>query len=197
MMNVITLDKPEFESACDELAVKIAETGNVTALIGVRAGGATVAKLVFNYLQQQEKKLEYYEAGAARYATAAKNSHGIKGIFKYIPVVFLDWLRIAEHYIVNLRMKLSAEAERSVCLDDGLVDYLNGLKHGRLFIIDDAIDSGATVKVLRDEIKLIKPDLEVKVAVLVVTQKKPLVTPDVCLYRNVLLRFPWSSDFKP
>ena len=195
-MNVITLNKPEFESACDALAVKIAETGDVKALIGVRTGGATVAKLVFNYLQQQGKKLEYYEAGAARYATAAKNSHGIKNAFKFIPVVFLDWLRIAEHYIVNLRMKLSEDAERSVCLDDRLVDYLNSLEDGRLFIIDDAIDSGATVKVLRDEIKLIKPGLEVKVAVLVVTQKKPLVTPDVCIYRNVLLRFPWSSDFK-
>lgn len=196
-MNVITLNKPEFESACDALAVKIAETGDIKALIGVRTGGATVAKLVFNYLQQQGGRLEYYEAGAARYATAAKNSHGIKKVFKYIPVVFLDWLRIAEHYIVNLRMKLSEEAERSVRLDDRLVDYLNGLEDGRLFIIDDAIDSGATVKVLRDEIKLINPGLEVKVAVLVVTQKKPLVTPDVSLYQNVLLRFPWSSDFKP
>ena len=197
MMTVITLNKPEFENACYALAVKIAETDDVKALIGVRTGGATVAKLVFSYLQQQGKQLEYYEAGAARYATAAKNTHGIKNTFKYIPAVFLDWLRIAEHYIVSLRMRLSEEAERSVCLDGRLIDYLDDLEDGRLFIIDDAIDSGATVKILRDEIKLIKPGLEVKVAVLVVTQKKPLVTPDVCLYQNVLLRFPWSSDYKP
>ena len=196
MMNVITLNEAEFNRACDSLAIKIAEVGDTAALIGVRAGGAMVAEKVFVYLQKQGIHLEYYEVGASRYATAAKNSYGIKSSFKYIPVFILDWLRIIEHYIVNLRMKLSEEVERSVCLDDKLVDYLAGLDAGRLIIIDDAIDSGATVKALIDKINLINPELEVKVAVLVVTQKKPLVSPDVCLYQNVLIRFPWSSDFK-
>lgn len=195
-MKVITLDESEFEKACDSLAIKIAETGNIAALIGIRTGGATVAKLVFSRLKKQCKNIEYYEVGASRYSTVAKKSHGIKRIFKYSPMFFLDWLRIVEHYIVNLRMKLSDVVERSVRLDSGLVDYLAGLDGGRLLIIDDAIDSGATVKILIDEINLINTELVVKVAVLVVTQEKPLVLPDMCLYQNVLIRFPWSSDFK-
>ena len=195
-MNVITLDKYEFEKACNSLAIKIAETGDIAALIGVRTGGAVVARLVYSYLEKQGMNLKYYEAGASRYAAAAKNSHNIKIFFKYSPMFFLDWLRLVEHYCVNLRMKLTDDVKRSVCLDSRLVDYLANLDEGQLIIIDDAIDSGATVKILIDEIKLINPELAVNVAVLVVTQNKPLVSPDVCLYRNVLIRFPWSSDFK-
>lgn len=195
-MHVITLDESEFEKDCKSLAVKISESGDVIALIGVRTGGATVAKSIFSYLEKQGSDLEYYEAGASRYATSAKNSNGVKSFFRYVPMLFLDWLRVVEHYIVNLRMTLSDNAERSVSLDNQLVDYLANLDDGRLFIIDDAIDSGATVKTLIDEINLLNPELEVKVAVLVVTQKKPLVSPDIFLYQNVLIRFPWSSDFR-
>lgn len=195
-MNVITLNKSEFEQACDYLALKLAESGDITALIGVRSGGATVAKLVFGYFEKHGKKLEYYEAGASRYATAAKNSGSMKKLFKYLPTFFLDWLRVAEHYIVTLRMKLSDDVKRNVHLDSGLVDYLANLDAGRIIIIDDAIDSGATVKILLDEFYSINPLLEYKIAVLVVTKNVPLVYPDFYLYQDVLLRFPWSSDYK-
>ncbi|MDH5386871.1 MAG: phosphoribosyltransferase family protein [Gammaproteobacteria bacterium] len=195
-MSVITLNKSEFEQACDSLAVKLAESGDITALIGVRSGGATVAKLVFGYLEKQGGNLEYFEAGASRYATAAKKTRSIKILFKFLPRFILDWLRIVEHYIVTLRMKLSDDVERDVRLDSRLVDYLANLESGRIIIIDDAIDSGATVKILLDELCAINPLLEYKIAVLVVTKNVPLVYPDFCLYKNVLLRFPWSSDYK-
>ena len=195
-MHVVTLNKSEFEKSCSSLAVKIAENNNLIALIGVRTGGATVAKLVFNQLGKQNESLRYYEVGASRYATVAKNSYGIKKLFMYVPGFFLDWLRIIEYYIVSIRMRFFYKVDRSIQLDNGLEDYLADLDDGRLFVIDDAIDSGATVKNLLDKLHLINPLLEYKVAVLVVTQNMPLITPDVSLYKNVLLRFPWSSDYK-
>lgn len=195
-MNVITLDELEFKKACISLATKMAYTGDMIALVGIRAGGATVAKLIFDSISKQSENLKYYEVCASRYTTAAKNSHGIKSLFKYTPRIFLDWLRIIEYYFVGLRMKFPHGVERSIHLDKGIVDYLANLDAGRLFVIDDAIDSGATIKNLLDEFYLINPLLEYKVAVLVVTQKKPLVFPDVSIYQNVLLRFPWSNDYK-
>ena len=92
-MNVITLNEPEFEKACKSLAVKVAESSDVTALIGIRTGGATVARSVSSYLKKQGLAPEYYEAGASRYTTAAKNSSGVKRSFRYLPMFFLDWLR--------------------------------------------------------------------------------------------------------
>lgn len=194
-MKVVTLNEDEFKKKCILLADKMAEAGGVSALIGIRTGGATVAKLIFDYLVEENNKLQYFEAGASRYATGVKNSGGVRQIFKYFPRFLLDIFRIVEHYIVSIRMFFFSEVDRSINLDEGLVTYLGNADSGNLFIVDDAIDSGMTVEKLLAELKLINPALEFKVAVLVVTQDKPLVYPDVCLYQKVLLRFPWSSDY--
>jgi hypoxanthine phosphoribosyltransferase len=195
-MHVITLDKPEFEKACYELAEKLSSSSDVQALIGVRSGGAVVAKLVYQRLISKTIEPRYFEAGASRYATEVKNSGGVKNVFYYLPRFFLDWLRVIEHYIVTVRMQIFHDVNRSIKLDDGLVEYLTSLNEGSIFIIDDAIDSGSTINALLAEIVLINPALDYKVAVLVVTKKSPLVKPDVSIYQNVLLRFPWSGDYR-
>lgn len=193
-MKVITLDDIEFKQACFRLASKIIDKDDVVALIGVRTGGAVVARQIFDCLGKKNKELKYFEVSASRAATAAKSSYGAKKLFKFFPRVILDYMRVVEHYLVNIRMRFFHKVNRSVDCDDALIDYLKSINAGILYLIDDAIDSGATVKKLIEEFSSINSELEIRVAVLVVTQKDPLVLPDVSLYQKVLLRFPWSND---
>jgi len=195
-MHVITLNKIEFKNTCIALGNKISDTGEFTALIGIRKGGAEVAKIIFEHLGQNDVNLQYFEVEATRYTSSIKNTHGIKQLFKRIPRFFLNWLRIAEHFHVKLRMLIFHEIDRSIYIEQGLVNYLVNLNEGRLLLIDDAIDSGATIKSLLNELHSINSGLEYKVAALVVTQSRSIVLADVSLYQQVLLRFPWSSDYK-
>lgn len=195
-MKVITLNDAEFNCACINLANCIAEKGDTIALVGIKTGGAVVATTIFTHLKDEDVALKYYEVSASRSTSPVKNTDRTKKVFKFAPNVILDWLRVFEHNCVRLRMSIFHTAERSIRLSNDLVEYLAHIECGIIYIIDDAIDSGATVNNLLAELNKINPKVEYKVAVLVVTQSNPLVTPDISLYENVLLRFPWSSDYK-
>jgi hypoxanthine phosphoribosyltransferase len=193
-MKVITLNDVSFKLACSELASKIIDE-DIVALIGVRTGGAVVANQIADCIRVFNRELKLYEVSASRRMTVSKKSNHIKKILKLFPRVVLNSMRVAEYCFVNVRMRFFSDSDRSVYFDDALRSYLRNLKSGVIYLIDDAIDSGATIKQITDEFKIINSELKIRVAVLVVTQINPLVLPDVSLYRKVLLRFPWSNDF--
>ncbi len=193
-MKVITLNDVGFKLACSKLAAKIIDE-DIVALIGVRTGGAVVANQIADYIRVSNRELKLYEVSASRRMTVSKKSNHIKKTLKLFPRVVLNSMRVAECCFVNVRMRFFSNVDRSVYFDDALRSYLRDLKGGVIYLIDDAIDSGATIKQIIDEFKVINSELKIKVAVLVVTQSNPLVLPDVSLYRKVLLRFPWSNDF--
>ena len=67
----------------------------------------------------------------------------------------------------------------------------------RILIIDDAVDSGATLAATIDHIQAIAgPDAVLRTAAITVTTAAPSIEPNFMLYRYVLCRFPWSLDFK-
>lgn len=64
-----------------------------------------------------------------------------------------------------------------------------------VLIVDDAVDSGATLKAVVDKFKTVFPDKEIKTAAITVTGKKVMYYPDFCVYNNgTLIRTPWSID---
>ncbi|MCW8830986.1 MAG: phosphoribosyltransferase family protein [Gammaproteobacteria bacterium] len=195
-MKTITLNDGDFEIACNALAEKMLMSGDFSALVGVRTGGVMVANMVYNNFKKKSKNVKYFKVGASRYGTSTKNASSIKKVFKFLPESILNALRVIEYYLVRLRMKLFKNVDRTISFDKELVDYLKKTTTGKVYVIDDAIDSGATVKSILDTCRSINSFIQYKVAVLVVTQNKPIVSPDICLYENVLLRFPWSADFK-
>lgn len=66
-----------------------------------------------------------------------------------------------------------------------------------VIIIDDAIDTGATINLIKEHIEQNYPSNKVKVAVITVTTNTPIIDADYCLYHNrTLVRFPWSNDLK-
>jgi hypoxanthine phosphoribosyltransferase len=195
-MKVITLDDDGFEKACSDLASHLHDKGRFDIIIGVRTGGAVVAAKVFEKLSQSDVCIKYFEAGAERSTTATKKKGGIKAMIRSLPRLLQDFLRNMEHIIVVLTSALHFEKQRSIRLDDELRTYLATAGEGHVCVIDDAIDSGATIRALVEEIRGIAPEIVITIAVLVVTLRAPVVRPDVSVFENVLIRFPWAVDAK-
>ena len=127
-----------------------------------------------------------------------KKEHGVlHKILQSLPYFLLNWLRMAEMLYEEVKAKkknpkregiVSFSDEVNACLESG----------GRnVLVVDDAIDTGATLKLVKDTIMEKYPNTIVKIAVITVTSKHPIIDADYCLYHDrTLLRFPWSNDIK-
>ena len=65
-----------------------------------------------------------------------------------------------------------------------------------ILIVDDAIDTGKTMFIVKNNLKQKFPEAKIEIAVLAWTIDSSIVKPDYYLYKNTLLRFPWSNDYK-
>jgi hypoxanthine phosphoribosyltransferase len=108
-------------------------------------------------------------------------------------------LRVAEHAWLT-RRRTGAAAAIPHAFSAGEVAALRVWLTGAgrrlsLLVVDDAVDSGATLsRVLAAVAGLAPPGTEIRSAVIAVTTKSPCVEPTYALYRQRLCRFPWSID---
>lgn len=195
-MRVVTLDKEQFDSACVQLGEKMVNDSEPVAIIGVLTGGSIVAKNIYASLLGDLPELKYFDISASRTSSIAKRKINVGRLFRMLPGYVLNLLRVFEHYHLRFIMRFRAKFERHVQLNTLLRDYLEDLSDGCVYIVDDAIDSGSTIEGVVTMLKDINSKLNYKIAALVITQNESLVSPDVSLYQNVLIRFPWSSDYK-
>lgn len=87
--------------------------------------------------------------------------------------------------------------EGEICFSGEVVEFLNSNANSKVLIVDDAIDTGATLKLVKDKILEKYPKTIVRIAVITVTSNRPLIDADYCIYHNrTLVRFPWSNDVK-
>ncbi|MBC7799187.1 MAG: hypothetical protein H7Z10_01075, partial [Gemmatimonadaceae bacterium] len=64
-----------------------------------------------------------------------------------------------------------------------------------VLIVDDAVDSGATLAAVLAEVRrLAPPGARIETAAITVTTAAPIATPDHALFNRQLCRFPWSMD---
>ena len=195
-MHIITLSENEFDAACMRLAEKISLHKKPDVIVGVKNGGAIVAEAIYKIFLANGNGLKYYNVRASRNSSKAKKKYRLSYFFRFLPVMLLNLLRLIEHYYLKINMIFYTNHERNIKLTDDFRRDVGKLTKGCVFIIDDALDSGATISNLIEELNQLNPNLDYRSAVLVVTQNSPVISPDVYLYSNVLLRFPWSSDFK-
>lgn len=65
----------------------------------------------------------------------------------------------------------------------------------RILVVDDAVDSGATLLGVVNAAKAAVPLADVRSAVITQTTTAPMTAPDYTLYNDkTLIRFPWSLD---
>lgn len=196
-MRVVTLRQHEFEQACFRLAKDVALQYSPDVIIGILTGGAYLGRIIYDVLNDDGTK-KYVEVAAHRPGHQVRGNGFVKWVFSLLPQSALDGLRILESKILEWRNRGRTPEPRHVNVEMP-AGVQKKLSEGgcRVLIVDDAIDSGATMASVKDYIEREYPGNMVKTAVITVTTASPAVEADFSLYRDrVLVRFPWSNDMK-
>lgn len=192
---VQTLDKPRLTSASADLA-RIASAFGPDLLIGIRSGGYVVAQSMAPHFPLTT----LLPITCRRTSTQKKQgSSALKNILRKLPDSVTGRLRIIEHILLTQlrppkQSVFTPDAKELAAIENRLRE-LGGTP--KILIVDDAVDSGATLAAVTDTLKKIAPSgAIIRTAVITVTTASPFVEPNYLLYRYVLCRFPWSLDFK-
>lgn len=185
-MKVLTLHPDDFEEACRKLAEQ-ALLFEPQLIIGILTGGGEVGRRVASMF----KDARYEEVRLQRKSTRKKSR--LKVLLRMLPTSVNDILRCYEmRRVVNRKPK-----KISIELPEELRRILRSFECGRILVVDDAVDSGATLRAVVESIQKENTECEVRTAVLTSTCPNPVVKPDYVLWDDgVLLRFPWSFDYK-
>ncbi|MYL25541.1 MULTISPECIES: phosphoribosyltransferase family protein [Halomonadaceae] len=186
-MRVIDLAREEdFAVACQALFDRVScELGEDWLIVGIETGGMRVVEA-----WAASRVLSSCSIRAQRPATGAKGR--MRPLIRRLPPAVANILRNIERLIFRSLRKSGRTSSRDVFLpQEAKLSISNA---ARILVVDDAIDSGETLKACLDAINGLNSTARVKTAVLAVTESDPILTADVQLYEGVMLRFPWSSD---
>lgn len=195
-MRVVTLQNDDFKKTCEDLSSVIKSDFIPDVIVGILTGGGYVGREVSKDMSILATPL-YTEIRIQRKDTKKKGKGVLHKILQILPYFILNWLRMAEMLYEDIKgKKIDPKREGTISFSEEVSTYLqSGIRN--VLIVDDAIDTGATLKMVKDFILEKFPCSNVKIAVITVTGNHPLIDADYCLFHNrTLVRFPWSNDFK-
>ena len=195
-MTVVTLNPILLAKACSQLSLRVkAESIDPSLIIGIREGGAEVARLMRNDFPEAA----YCEVRLSRPSSQQKSQGLTQRLLRSMPVWLCNVLRIVESRVNEWRSK-GKEPVRigEIHLPDDVASLLKDLgEKATVLLVDDAIDTGATIRQARLQLLEQFPGITLRVAVITVTIPHPICDADFCLYHNrTLCRFPWSNDYR-
>lgn len=192
---VVTLYPDQLASSCLRLSQDIQESGyEPTLLVAVLRGGAEVAAR----MRQQFPHADYCEVRLTRPGTKQKSQGLMHRMLQRSPRWICNLLREVESR-VNSWISIFRKPSRigTIKLPPAIVLKAKEQAENRILLIDDAIDTGATIAEARQQLLSLFSGAEVRVAVITVTTSRPLCEADYCLFHNhTLCRFPWSGDYR-
>lgn len=177
---VVTFDSRRFGDACLKLKDKVEASGFVPDLVmAIPRGGCHLRLEAWTDFKSAEMSF------VKRHGVSIKDL--LKPVIKILPTSIRDRLRALDAgRLIRRSGHVSAD---SVILPE----LESGVK--RVLLLDDAVDSGSTLRSVIDAMKIRYPDIEVKSAVITITSDTPIAMPDYYLYNDsTLIRMPWSID---
>jgi len=189
-MKVITLNKVKFNNASSELYNMVEVKPDL--IIGILNGGGHVVRSIAN--QFDNENLNYIFIKLQRESTNKKENKIIKFLFSIMPYWFLDYLRKIESIKSQKSLKKIILSELNKIKIEIECDEITPINN--ILIVDDAIDTGKTMYIIKQNLSKLYKNTNIKTAVISWTLKDSIIKPDVCLFENVLVRFPWSRDYK-
>lgn len=193
---VKTLNNTGLREAATSLNMIVFKDFIPDIIIGIRSGGYVVAEIM---AQEARHKPILLAISRQRDSTRKKNKvKGLKNILRLLPYPVTDRLRLWEHKRLNGKppagqKPFTPDAGELAVLREALAVHENR----KILVVDDAVDSGETMKSVLEMIGMeTNSACIIKSAAVTVTTDSPLIQPDYTLYRHVLCRFPWSFDFK-
>lgn len=184
MPGVVTLDAGRFARCCRTLAGKVQAGGfDPDVVVGIRTGGEYVARGMAEAFHGSPR-LESVDL--QRPSTRRKSP--LRSFLARLPRPVADVLRIVESRMLALRRPSVREFDR-------LPGSLCGLGRIKILLVDDAVDSGATMLAVANALRRVNPEAVIRTAAVTVTTRSPHIIPDYSLFKD-LMRFPWSMDAK-
>ncbi|MGJ8585361.1 MAG: phosphoribosyltransferase [Marinosulfonomonas sp.] len=194
---VVTLTEEGLETAAQQLAAIMADAGfQPDGIVGIATGGELVAAAMPN-----QECFELMTCALRRPGTARKKNLRIGFVLRHFPYALTNILRQIEDYFGERNQQLvSLPPEPSSKLNEDL-DRLSAIiaKQGltRIVVIDDAVDSGATLSCVLTALRGRLPKyIDLRTAVITKTRTRTAIEPNFKLYDDTLCRFPWSFDYR-
>jgi hypoxanthine phosphoribosyltransferase len=194
--SVISLDREAFDEVCAGLMRQASRERPPDALIAIPTGGWFVAQ---SMAKAAGGDIPILSLTCRRPSSKLKPGGSVvRKMVGGLPRPIVDRLRVAEHALLT-RRPASAPKEPYQFVEQELeiVERWMATAPDRpsLLIVDDAIDSGATLLQVIDAVRrYAPPDAVLRSAVITVTTDWPLVRPDHHMFHRQLCRFPWSMD---
>lgn len=200
-MSVVTFTPALLAEACSQLSCRVKAGGfTPSLLIGIQHGGAEVARRMRNDFPEAA----YCEVRLSRPGTEQKSQGLAHRLLQHLPLWLCDALRIVESRVNEWRSKGKDPVRiGTIRLPQDITAILSNPSnfsnpsYPSILLIDDAIDTGATIQQARLQLLKQFPDITLRVAVITVTIPHPICDADFYLYHNrTLCRFPWSNDYR-
>ena len=182
MYKVKTLSSHDFDQACKSLEA-LAAPFCPDLVIAIPTGGCFVAQRMF-------ADVPHLNIGNSRPSTKTKNKHlNAMKLLRFLPRFMTNALRIIEAH----RLARKPHPLKPVNISNA--DKLSITRAHRILIVDDAVDSGATMASLLEALNNIPGQRQIRCAAITSTTPSPLITPHFLLFNNsTLIRFPWAAD---
>lgn len=196
-MRVITLSQGAVDWQGREFAKRIVNEcpQGFDLMVGVRRGGVFVADAVQNHLPQGFCRMRT-NIKLQRPSTRGKGAR-LAAVLGNTPLWMLNSARILESHWLQWRDKFrkNRECTRKFVVDGGELPPLP--PGANVLLIDDAIDTGATISAVRKGLVDKYGNINFKIAAITVTTDAPALDADFYTYHDrTLVRFPWSIDYK-
>lgn len=195
-MKVLTINKIKLNKYSQELAKQVLDSDfKPNLIIGIKTGGIFVSKPLYKKILEKIDT-SYCELSLSRPLTNRKKKLQIHKLLKLLPYSLLNVLR-------NLEVKLYEmikdknyipHRQNDILIDNKTIELIKISKN--ILLVDDAIDSGATLREIKTKIVTINNNANIKIAVLTSTHKSSYINANFSLFKRVLLRCPWAQDYK-
>ncbi len=177
-LTVHTMDTAAFEEACRRLQQAVEASGYVPdTVLAIANGGVHVAANMYEQAHHCRTLLQ-------RPGSRLKGRI-FRALLRLLPRCVQDRLRIAEARLLHGR--------RRGKVPDFTLPDMEGAH--AVLIVDDAVDSGNTLRAVYNAVRIHCPHAQIRSAVITVTTPDPAIMPDYALLNNsTLVRFPWAAD---
>lgn len=196
-MKVITLNNAGLDWQTRELAHRVLadHPAPFDCVLSVKKGGSYVAASFLKSFPSQNMA-SYGEIDLHRPSTHYKKGM-LVSLLPHVPLWILNTMRFTEACLLKLNQQIFEPKAPVVQLPDDISRTVTGVDVPEILVIDDAVDSGKTVRGIVNAILGANPKARVKVLAITVTTASPMIMADYYIYYDsVLVRFPWSKDYK-
>jgi hypoxanthine phosphoribosyltransferase len=164
-------------------------------VVGIAHGGTYIGQAVQEVLQGYGYDVCYVDILCQRPGSGIKKNRILKKIIRILPAKFTRLIRIGELQMMHFWCHSAKRNNRRVTVIDRPLFEACLQEVETVVIVDDSIDTGATIRAVHDYITKLFSGNRIILS-LTTTKDNPLVHPHFSVYTKTIVRTPWSLDYK-